>query len=486
MKSHHRKCAVRILNGTPFRTNLLHCRCSLIVGVVLSVISIAVSAQEQDESSRKTQAEQSKLDPECPIASLPESSQAKTHLFLVHGTYAGNEKWTQNLEEKVTFASESVRGLGGEVVVHPFVWSAKNTHESRMKAARNLSAQMERHTKRGERILIVGHSHGGNVAMQAAAFADREVEMVICLSTPHMYLVMTNEDETEVKLPIYCPPNNANKIKQIVSIRPSTDDVPGYWAEIDGIDDDDALAATLEWRTGQNLNLPKVADPFHELLERIKVVDEVKNIRAEPELTVAYTNIEYLSRVKGIEDSHSAVHSHRMGYLVGVLARIGPSPEMVAYLESLVQPKSTSYGGPVNYSKRQEFRVKQIEDGKYSFIGAKLVEAVASVPNKVVAGNEEPDLFFNIHDAETREEIFESEEVDDMLRAVWSEEMLDGFILYADGGLIQLWEDDFVGNDKISKKLEFEFDVKRKDRINEIEFEETSYTLYMKWRLLHN
>ena len=170
---------------------------------MLSVISIAVSAQEQDESSRKTQAEQSKLDPECPIASLPESSQAKTHLFLVHGTYAGNEKWTQNLDEKVTFASESVRGLGGEVIVHPFVWSAKNTHESRMKAARNLSAQMERHTKRGERILIVGHSHGGNVAMQAAAFADREVEMVICLSTPHMYLVMTNEDETEVKLPIY-------------------------------------------------------------------------------------------------------------------------------------------------------------------------------------------------------------------------------------------------------------------------------------------
>ena len=151
-----------------------------------------------------------------------------------------------------------------------------------------------------------------------------------------------------------------------------------------------------------------------------------------------------------------------------------------------LQPRSTSYGGPVNYSKRQEFRVKQIEDGKYSFIGAKLVEAVASVPNKVVAGNEEPDLFFNIHDAETREEIFESEEVDDMLRAVWSEEMLDGFILYANGGLIQLWEDDFVGNDKISKKLEFEFDVKRKDRINEIEFEETSYTLYMKWRLLHN
>ncbi|MFL2869505.1 MAG: esterase/lipase family protein [Pirellulaceae bacterium] len=486
MNTHHQHSVIKLAECLPIRFDSVWRWCSVFAGIIVLVISVAVSAQEQGSASLKTQSAASNLDPECPVALLPEKSKSKTHLFLVHGTYAGNEKWTQELEEKVTFASEAVRGLGGDVIVHPFVWSAKNTHESRMKAARNLAVEMERHTKRGEHILIVGHSHGGNVAMQAAAFCERVVDMVICLSTPHMYLVMSNEDEAEVKLPIYCPPNNANKIKQIISIRPSTDDVPGYWAEIDGIDDDDALAATLEWRTGKNLNLPMVADPFHELLERIKLVDEVKNIRAEPELAVAHTNIEYLSQVKGIEDSHSAVHSHRMGYLVGVLARIGPSLEMVAYLESLVQPKSTSYGAPVNYSKRQELRLKQIEDGKYNFIGAKLMEAVASVPNKVVAGNEEPDLFFNIHDSETREEVFESEEVDDMLRAVWDQKMLDDFILYADAGLVQLWEDDFVGNDKLSKKREFAFDVNKKDRINEIEFKEKSYTLYMKWRLLHN
>ena len=235
----------------------------MLIGVAVLMNADTTFGQEQTEDDTKLEQADSKLDPECPVAELPGRSRFTTHLFVIHGTYAGNEKWTQELNDKVTFASEAKRGLGGDVKIHPFVWSAKNTHASRMKAARNLAAQVDRHTKRGERILMVGHSHGGNVAMQSAAFSERDVEMVICLSTPHMYLVMSNEEEAEVKLPIYCPPNNANKIKKIVSIRPSTDDVPGYWAEIDGIDDDDALAATLEWRTGQNLNLPKVADPFH-------------------------------------------------------------------------------------------------------------------------------------------------------------------------------------------------------------------------------
>ena len=114
-------------------------------------------------------------------------------VVLVHGTFAPGAEWTQPrspLRESVRQASPS------KVDFHSFEWNGRNTHEARISEGERLLGRLRdlRSACADARIVVVAHSHGGNVLLYAGrddAFASL-VDEVITLATP--YLEITPRD----------------------------------------------------------------------------------------------------------------------------------------------------------------------------------------------------------------------------------------------------------------------------------------------------
>jgi len=123
---------------------------------------------------------QLKLTRECGGASLS--------CVLVHGTAARDAKWVQ----PDSFIAEALASLEPSGVrLYKFLWSGANTHDGRVNAAQALSEQLAvlGAENSGTRFLLVGHSHGGNVAMAAiGGVPASQREGVVCLATPFFHV----------------------------------------------------------------------------------------------------------------------------------------------------------------------------------------------------------------------------------------------------------------------------------------------------------
>lgn len=84
---------------------------------------------------------------------------------LVHGTYAREAAWTKPDSE----LSAALAAAGCTVV--PFEWSGRNSHHARTLAAHDLADHLRSEVAKSPRgqFWLVAHSHGGNVAVHAAA-----------------------------------------------------------------------------------------------------------------------------------------------------------------------------------------------------------------------------------------------------------------------------------------------------------------------------
>ncbi|MGZ2257697.1 esterase/lipase family protein [Roseobacter sp. A03A-229] len=123
------------------------------------------------------------------IAEERPPTDADASVFLVHGTFARGAAWTQPgspLRDAVA------RGVGGPVAFHNILWSGRNSVAARRAASDDLQQAVARSLKRhpDRRHLVVAHSHGGNIAMQALSrSADLRARcQLICLSTPFLVL----------------------------------------------------------------------------------------------------------------------------------------------------------------------------------------------------------------------------------------------------------------------------------------------------------
>ena len=147
-------------------------------------------------------------------------------VVVVPGTY-GNDRFWPNVDDgKVTFGSELLRAIGSDGEVYPFLWASSIHHPNRQQAAANLASVIERKAKGFDRVCLVGHGHGGNVALLAASDCRRTIDMVVCLSTPHVYLRTVDTRANNLLLPVYCSPRTLRNVRSIVCIAPKTDAVP--------------------------------------------------------------------------------------------------------------------------------------------------------------------------------------------------------------------------------------------------------------------
>lgn len=104
--------------------------------------------------------------------------QKQTVFIVVHGTWANHCSWYQPEGDFFLALEQSAAHIGARLV--SFCWDSKNTHEARLRAARQLEKLIMSYGP-GTNINVVSHSHGANVANLAsqllARHSDRHIHV---------------------------------------------------------------------------------------------------------------------------------------------------------------------------------------------------------------------------------------------------------------------------------------------------------------------
>lgn len=96
----------------------------------------------------------------------------KIIIFLIHGTFGKDSSWYQEKGGFFKALKNWSKTCGTEVEIRPFSWSGSLLASERLAAALNLSKKLifERQSSDQEntKIIIIGHSHGANIAFLAS------------------------------------------------------------------------------------------------------------------------------------------------------------------------------------------------------------------------------------------------------------------------------------------------------------------------------
>lgn len=104
-----------------------------------------------------------------------ESPGFKAAVITVHGTgdsadTADGEKWWQRGSSFCARLKSKLAEAKIDAEITPFIWSGANNVLERERAALKLAAMLRRCAKRNAGVHVIGHSHGGNVANDAAIY----------------------------------------------------------------------------------------------------------------------------------------------------------------------------------------------------------------------------------------------------------------------------------------------------------------------------
>ena len=116
-------------------------------------------------------------------------------IVAINGTFAPKAAWAQLGSEYSVSISSALHEY--EVDWHAFSWTGENSHTTRERAANKLAAFLASGVVSGidSPLILIAHSHGGNVALMALVQHEalrRRVAALICLATP---FISTNSDE---------------------------------------------------------------------------------------------------------------------------------------------------------------------------------------------------------------------------------------------------------------------------------------------------
>lgn len=312
------------------------------------------------------------------------SSATRWTVFVVHGTYGGTEEWPLGKlddSSKTSFGRMLMDGLSPfQCEVVPLPWRSSVSHDDRLEAAERLARQIDDPSVKDHRIVLVGHSHGGNVCLAASGLCKRRIDMVITLGTPHVHICMKRQDGTPVALPVYCTPTSRRNCGKIISIGTQSDSVPEGWAGLrKGISEQQALSATEEWQKA--LNYPRLgydSGPVIGAIEDAAGDRIVNQVSVSHHLAAATDTIELASEVAG-QPAHHALHSCRLGYILGNLIADGCSKDGLQYLAGTVIPFDSDAGEPID---RQKYNTWSGTKGGYEHSGWVLDVIEASVKSR--------------------------------------------------------------------------------------------------------
>ncbi len=270
------------------------------------------------------------------------TTPAVGHLvIIVPGTYSNDDFWPTVRAGKSTFGSELQRALGDEATVHAFLWASSLNHLNRDEAANMLARFIDEQAVNYDRISLVGHSHGGNVALLAAGRCDAPLQTIVCLATPHALIKTKEQEDQHFQLPVYCSRRARENTQSIISVVATTDAVPDFWSSgaLNGIRDNTAIDLSQEWQ--QELDQPRLADDS--LLSRLL---QQGNVVATRDLPIADHNIHLTSLSKDLlrVAAHHQIHSRQLGKLIGNVLK--GEADALETLASTVIPADADTGEP--------------------------------------------------------------------------------------------------------------------------------------------
>lgn len=123
------------------------------------------------------------------LLSVHESAGSPTRIvFIVHGTFGRGSRWVRSGSQ---FCESLLRDLGANTLIRSFAWSGRNSVGARETASLRLREVLLESIRQfhGINHCVIGHSHGGNVALRAVDSPELQDVDVICLSTPILYAI---------------------------------------------------------------------------------------------------------------------------------------------------------------------------------------------------------------------------------------------------------------------------------------------------------
>ncbi len=102
---------------------------------------------------------------------------ARAAIITVHGTGDSQpgpegEKWWQRGSDFSGWLIEELASRGVEADIHPLIWTGANSATAREEASRALDKLVRKLAKEYDNVHVIGHSHGGNVANEAAVLLN--------------------------------------------------------------------------------------------------------------------------------------------------------------------------------------------------------------------------------------------------------------------------------------------------------------------------
>lgn len=124
------------------------------------------------------------------MAGLNKQTSAEDVVILIHGTFA--KKTAIWVRDDSTLA----KAITSQLPIHrikAFRWSGRNTHGARISAGEELAGLIDRWATdlpSGAGVHLIGHSHGGNVALYAQAICrhKEKIKSIACLGTPFLHI----------------------------------------------------------------------------------------------------------------------------------------------------------------------------------------------------------------------------------------------------------------------------------------------------------
>lgn len=315
------------------------------------------SATETDPAAESASEQAPQPTPE----PLPPPRPPTDGVILLTGTWSAFEFWPVVVEGKVSFASELIRVMnqdGDAPDGHPGVKvdlvsdasMLDNSHASRVRNAEYLAEVIDDLAKRVDRIHIIAHSHGGNVALHAASLCQAPIQTVVCLSTPHVLYELRDGAYKTHLLPVYLTPQGRQNIQTLITITPSTDKVASTYAGLsNGLAPGKANELIAAWETELGpLRPARGPDPIADLLGKLPRGDHDPNLNTHHVLPQADTNIVYTAHTGGrfTIDAHNSSHSRAIGAMLGPILRDGPLLRHLKAIQDFKQPKSADDGWP--------------------------------------------------------------------------------------------------------------------------------------------
>lgn len=237
-------------------------------------------------------------------------------IVLVHGTFAGDANWNRQDVPQPTLAKTLAANCSREDRVVAFRWSGGVSHSDRITAANSLVRFVAKNRRLDDKVVLVGHSHGGNVSLMAAANSSHPIDAIFCLGTPHIYFHHRTEDGSSRYLPVYCSPRTLENTSSVIAIRDPEDRVAEEWSNllITGISQNEAIQATADWQRviGTSADQVKSAPPVADrLFESGRLFAKRKLSLATHDLTVGSAE----PRLLGVSP-HLRLHAPELGRVI--------------------------------------------------------------------------------------------------------------------------------------------------------------------------